>query len=296
MFLYVVFAIWFVFSWLISSVWGIFLLAVGLYVNATNLGWSEPLSFGQLLSWSAELPDEYRLGISSSLLTIVGFLIAFQVATRNWKDQMRASVQLEAATDIQSFFSSGSKLLTEVYIYANLLLESLQIVTVGQDIDRMNFEIDLVRSRTDKFLRKRDRLTKMAVDVHNLSSRHSVLLASQFRTAKNLARATDAFSAVAEHIWFPIPIVSSKELGAIDRFERAIDIEACQKYKDAYDENFDAISGLSGMVSGRLTAPITKFNVPFILNVMSSIPEIPTLLALHKKTKSNETRDGATDD
>lgn len=280
-------------NWLISSIFGILVLSIAVYLLVGRMSLTDPFNFPDLVDWFSRLSDSYRLALSSSLLTIVGFLIAFQTATTNWKNQMAASVALAAATDIQSFFSEGTRKLTSAKIFAELLLNSANTVPTMTSQDEINFQIDYVFSELPKFLAIRERLSEMSIEVHDLRGRYAQSLVRHWGALSKLDIAAEGLSSAANNIWFTVPVVKSDELGASDRFLRGIDKEECERFVQAYDEEIDKLSTLSGSISGSLQNPIFQFNFSTLYNFLVMAPDMPKIFrTLKAKNKAVSSRPG----
>ncbi len=95
-------ALEFIFRFLVGSLYGILILLIILYFALPYFTDIQPYSFDELLLFVMNLDPQYKVAILTSLITVVGFLIAFQTATTTWKQQMHTNLSLQAANDIDS--------------------------------------------------------------------------------------------------------------------------------------------------------------------------------------------------
>lgn len=65
---------------LVGTVWGVFLLSAVVYCVSWLGGDSKPLTLGQLILWIDGLPTESKTAVVTSLLTVLGFLVAFHMS------------------------------------------------------------------------------------------------------------------------------------------------------------------------------------------------------------------------
>jgi hypothetical protein len=109
-----------IFRFLIGNVFGLLITSVLLYFGTSIFGESKPFNFAQLILWIDGLPIDSKTSAVASVLTIVGFLIAFQTATASWKAEALANLKSHVAAEIEQFFSEASRLTSDAEIYVDL--------------------------------------------------------------------------------------------------------------------------------------------------------------------------------
>ncbi|MHC5791763.1 hypothetical protein ACYT6H_09220, partial [Streptococcus pyogenes] len=81
-----------------------------------------------------------KVAIASSLVTVVGFFIAYASATANWKSQLLANIKLQASSDLNSFFTEVNSLVTDLEIYAQDVVKSLDVIRDSSDDNEKMFQ------------------------------------------------------------------------------------------------------------------------------------------------------------
>ena len=93
--------------WLLGSIWGVLILSVVLYYLVQRLDWIDTFGFTDLALWFDSLPQASKSTIGAAMLTVVGFLIAFQLSYRNTTSRLlKNSVFLQPVDryrDVPSF-------------------------------------------------------------------------------------------------------------------------------------------------------------------------------------------------
>ena len=90
---------------LVGKLSGILVFSFLLYFSAPYIGLVQPYSAHELILWVHELPENYKTTAFSSILTIVGFLIAFSVGATQQRQQFISQMKIEVASDIEVFFN-----------------------------------------------------------------------------------------------------------------------------------------------------------------------------------------------
>jgi len=167
-----------IWKFLTETAWGILVVSVFMYFLIPHITSIVPLTPMQLIVWTSDLPAEYKISVFSSLLTVVGFIIAFHTATINWKQQMSAQLKAAVAGDIEEFFNEVSRLTRNTKLYAELLIEAVdQIQQDGVDNETV-FAIKYILSKTPEFIASRERLSFLSVEVYRILGKNSVALSS----------------------------------------------------------------------------------------------------------------------
>lgn len=273
------------FRWFNSSLSGLLILTILLYLYVDRFSQIDPLNGPELLAWTVSIPESIKIAVGSSLLTIIGFLIAFQSATKNWRDQMAATVALEASRDIHRFFTEASRNVTTIQIFAEQLVEFRTRALNAQNVNDVAFEIDFVNDTLSDFLQARARLKQMNIEVHDLLPRYSAVLASSRRSIADLVSATAAFTGIIQHMWFTVPVVRSTHPTALVSFVQAIDEGACNGYVKEAKKRYTAMTTLSGLVEGKLTSHLLRVNLSYFRHVWAVIAAFPHIQDMRRKYK-----------
>ncbi|MDL2044902.1 hypothetical protein MT371_25675, partial [Vibrio parahaemolyticus] len=90
-------------------------------------------SFEELMVWLDALSNEMKIAIVSSLVTVIGFLVAYASATSNWKSQLLANIKLQASGELNAFFTEVGSLVTDCEIYADETIEVSEQIRKSKD-------------------------------------------------------------------------------------------------------------------------------------------------------------------
>ena len=118
-----------------SKVDGIFILSILLYFFYSALGLEKPFSGPELILWLDQLPNNSKTAIFTSIITIIGFLVAFKIGSTNQKQQILSQMKIEASNDIEKFINNASRNASSVNIYAKYLIEIANYINNCTDDD-----------------------------------------------------------------------------------------------------------------------------------------------------------------
>ncbi|WP_126454822.1 hypothetical protein [Sulfuriflexus mobilis] len=253
---------------LVSKLYGILVLSLILYFSAPSIGLGQPYTAHELLIWLNELPENYKTTVSSSLLTIVGFLIAFSIGSAQQRKQFISQMKIEVASDIEAFFNEVSRVTTDIEIYAKYCLKVSSEINENTDQNSIDFHMYNILGETNKFLQKREILRAKSIEVHRFIGRYSIILASTWGALEQLEKATEAFNNIAATMWFPAPLINVTTENKQEIFIQQIDEEKLNQYIEAYKNNYGIMNSTTGGLRGRLIAPITGMNFSAIVSLL----------------------------
>ena len=253
---------------LVGNLFGIFILSLLLYHFAPALGLGQPLSAHELILWIDQLPETYKVTVFTSLLTIIGFLIAFSIGSAQQKQQFISQMKIEIASDIEEFFNEASRKSTDADIYARYLLEVASIINDGVDQNSIDYHMHNIIKETNKFTQIRELLMATSIEVHRFQGKYSIILASTWGVNKQLEKAIEAFTEITDAMWFSTPLINTDTKNKDTVFLRHVKTDECQKFITAYKNNYSIMNGTTGGLRGRLIAPITGMNLSFIISLL----------------------------
>lgn len=255
-----------IFRFLTANIYGIFLLLIGLYFIIPHFTIIKPFSPSELVLWSAEQPETMKALLLSSLMTIIGFVIAFQTATKNWKDQLVANLRVEASNDIDRTYSRLNELITSVQIYADTNLRILKkIENNAEEIEIFN-DIHFVLSQTEKFLSERQELSLLHSRAFQLYGRYSMILFASSNTFDQLEKVNDFVAQVAKKMWILVPQVDLNSPDYLNHYLTFVDEEKYNDLSVQCSKSHPYIAAVSGSVRGKLTAGIAEYNLSLLYN------------------------------
>ena len=258
-------SIWFFFT---ATIWGIFILSILLYSVIWIFGDTKPFTPTQLFLWIVDLPSEYKIAVLSSMLTVLGFLAAFHIATMSWKQQMHTELKAHVADEIEEFFNEVSRLITKSRLYAELVIETVNKIKDQQPTPEMLFAVRYVLDQTPHFRDTIDRLSVLSIQVHRILSKNSTILATAFGAIKKLRDATEAFGRIADAMWVQPPYIHPEEKNPLGVFLTQVNVDEYRRFIDCCENNFGLINAKSGGIRGQLLAPVVGLNLSFIATLI----------------------------
>lgn len=265
---------------------GIFFVALLSYFSFFSLADNKPLTPPELISWLANLPTDYKIAVTSSLITIMGFLIAFHAASVNWRQQMNAQIKIIIAGEIEEFFNEATGLLTDVDIFIKSAIAATTEIQKNGETQKTVFNVQYLLGNLPKFLAARDRLSSLTIKSHRLPSKHIAFLITVWGAEKSLQSAVNAFNETTDKMWVGIPHIDPNDPNLLQDFVDNVNVPDCLSYNAAYEKNFDFINGVSGSIRGQLLSPVAGFNLASLVGFINkrSINK-EAITKLHKSNK-----------
>ena len=250
-----------VLRFLVGTILGVFFLSALLYWAMWTTGEPKPFTLSQLVLWIDGIPSESKTAIVTSVLTVLGFLIAFHTATVNWKAEAVAHLKAKVADEIEAFFTEASRLTTDAEIYARSLVEAVNFFQSHGATTEAVFKIQRTVEKTSAFLAARDRLSAMSVEVHSIAGRHYSVLSTVWGAMKALEDCAAMFAQITQLMWVRVPIIQAELSNPIAQFVSQVNVTECVNFVDCCRANSGSISGATGGVRGALLAPLVGFNL-----------------------------------
>lgn len=253
-------------KYLVGTVYGAFLFSVLLYWAMSIAGESKPFTSDELLIWIDGLDNDTKTAIATSVITILGFLVAFHTATHNWKAQAVTNLKINIAAGIGLFYGEALGLVVDAKIHAQSLLDAANLIKTEGATTRAAFRVERALELNSRFLEKRERLSAMAVEVHSILGRDYSLLATIWGATKALEDCASAFSEITQKMWVPIPSIQANFPNPLEQFVRQVDVQQYSEFIECCERNYGFISSTMGGVRGSLLAPLIGLNLPGLLN------------------------------
>ncbi len=265
--LYIFITIGYLFRFLLVNIYGIFILSLAVYFNTKLLFNVEPYSFSELVDWLVSLSEAAKIAILSSSIPIIGFFIAYATATANWKSQIRENLKIQAAGEIEVFFTECSRSATNCKIYAEGLVQASKKIRNNCTKDEGIFLAHYHREQSLIFKQDRDRLATLNVEVHRISGKYGNLFLSLPGLKSTLDEAIEALEKISKASWIKIPFHINNDLSPVLTFTNQFDVEECRNLIKVVNTNYNSISSSSGNVQGRLMSSVLDVNLWFLLSL-----------------------------
>jgi hypothetical protein len=263
----------FVLRWLVQSVFGILCLSVALYWATWTFSETRPLTGMGLALWVDDLPTEAKAAALTIVMSVIGFLIAFHTASASWKAQARAKMQLDAAEEIEAFFNEFLTKAFQMQLIAKRLLRAVRRAKAEGVTPDTLFDLRYAFSSAASFRTLLDRLSVMASDMHRLRGRHGTMLMSIAGATEYLSDCIDASDKVVIATRIYIPIFSEEDASLFAAALR-VDEDAFSNFIETCLRYHGVIGALSGGVRGLLLAPMTNFNLAWLVNMNRLSPAV----------------------
>lgn len=256
-----------VLRFLVGTILGVFILSALFYWAMWITGEPKPFTLSQLVLWVDGLPSESKTAIVTSVLTVLGFLIAFHNATVNWKAEALAHLKAAVAGEIELFFNEAARLTTDAEIYARSLVEAVNFFQSHGATPDAIFKIQRTLEQTSAFLAKRDRLSAMSVEVHRIAGRHYSVLSTVWGATKALEDSASVFAQITQLMWIRVPNIQADLPNPIAQFVSQVNVAECVNFVDCCGRSYGFISGATGGVRGALLAPLVGFNLASLMSL-----------------------------
>lgn len=246
---------------LVASMLGLLFLSIAMWVVAPTMLDIEPWSPAQLIVFLSELPDNYKIAVTASLLTIGGFLVSFHVAAVNWRRQMQMQLRLEAANDIEGFFAEAMMNVSSLQISLGQAVDIYDEIIANPQSPHIRIRLEHWLEQCHELIAKRTRLSRMSIEVHRLSAKHHVVLSTVWGSATTLDRAIESFGRIAANMWVALPLGARGAPNATELFVRYVDRAAYSSFVTLCERESPVIHGFTGGVRGQLLAPIVGVTI-----------------------------------
>ncbi|MCU8395839.1 hypothetical protein M2G63_21090 [Vibrio vulnificus] len=253
---------------LLGNIYGVLLTLLTVRYFSEDLFGYPPFSYSELIDWIYSLSGEMKVAIVSSLVTVVGFLVAYASATSNWKSQLLANIKLQAWSELNAFFAEVGTLVTDCDIYASEVLEASEKIRKSKNNNEKLFLVSYQNSRGHEIDLKRKRLVAMSIQVHQFTGRYANLFTSMPSVQENFDVAAKALNEVTSKSWFNIPVAYPEDTDPVTTFLQQVNETQLLDYKSSVDKNRILLSFYPGSAGGQLQSGIVPINGVSLFNML----------------------------
>jgi hypothetical protein len=260
----------YLFKFLASNIYGFLVVSLMVYGYFLFLSDTQPLTFDQLILWSENLEVDHKIALLSSCLTILGFLIAFQIGSSNAKEEAKITMKLALANEIEAFIDECARLSVKINIYAAALLRLSESIRNRPNAETTLWEARQVVRESVAFFNIRTQLSERSIAIHRLLGRNYTLLSSHWGGIHQLTSCIEAFQEIARDMWFIIPALKEDDADIVTNAGRIIEAnrEAYERFKATFERNYNFMTGVAGMMRGTLLAAVVETNLPMVITVV----------------------------
>lgn len=239
---------------------GIFFLSWILYIGLPYFTSIEPWDLKQLVLWFDELGNDAKVGLASSLVTVLGFFIALHITMLSWRRQTSATMRMAAADAIDAVISEVNEILLRIALFTEAAAkETLSTRDQGLPPESVTM-LSVLSEQITEFRANRQRLLQLEQEVIALPPRHAIL----FLPLSGIEAALDAvaqnLSTVTQKVFVQAPTGGT---GHPDHRRHFFDLVDPVKYKELAEASItarDNIATIQGGIRGALWSPMLEIN------------------------------------
>jgi len=260
--------------YLMSSVGGTLILALLIYATVPILWGVQPWTPEKLLLWVDELPIEAKTGVFTSLLTVVGFLVAFHSATEAWKGQALGEIKLKIAAELEGFSNEAARLITDLEIHAKDSLRAVKSYRANGVTQETVHLTEWAIERSENFKVARQRLSTMGVEVNRIVGNNFSVLASLPGAANWMDQYVAALDLITEKMWIQIPLIPDGS-SRYAYFSDKVNVTAYENLIACCEEKASVMVGLIGGIKGALLQAVVSVNLHTYLALRKHKSKLP---------------------
>jgi hypothetical protein len=196
----------FIFKFLFGTLIGVLLISWGLYAALPYLTGTEPWVAGQLLVWIDNLGNDAKIGLVTSLITVLGFFIAAQTSMRSWQKQTAATMRMTAGDSIDQVITEINSIILRIQIFTETLANEVGRVRVQGFTAQNASVLSALSEDVVTFRVNRQRFLQLQQELIALPSRYAMLLLPLIGTSPTLHAIAEQVRAVAEKVWVAAPV------------------------------------------------------------------------------------------
>lgn len=235
---------------------GLLTVSVLAYLWCWNNLAVKPLTPGELVLWFSNLEVEAQTGIATALITVIGFVIAFQTSNAAWIRQTRISVQLSISDEIEIFFQDVADSVIDAEIWVESFVDAVVLLRDKQGDPRIAMDrLKRLLDEKQTFLEARRNIVRRSRDVHRILGKHMLFLVQFPGATQSIDDCAEALGEIAHASWLQVPEELPVNWTAVDP-NLYINIPKWSEFVSVCDYNFNRIGGLAGGVRGQLRRPL----------------------------------------
>ena len=260
-----------------ATLWGTLIALVLIYAALTQWGSTRPLTAGELGDWISQLDPSATATLLATILTILGFLVAFRSAHSAWKREQLGTLRLAAAEEVHVFFQETSDALIDMELYVDQLLDLKRDIDEGAELEQLQASARWVNTQSQPFLAARWVIREKSVKVHALRAKHELVVSGRRFASSMLGRAVSEMEVLTSAIWFPTPPVTDDEISIL-KFIANFDGIAWRNFKATAVGARYRILVASGGVRGALLSEFLQPNISILKRMRTMGRAIPEMV------------------
>jgi hypothetical protein len=270
---------------LFGTIFGFFIISLITYNVSPHLFDVEPYGFGEMIIWFYELDSGFKTSITTSLVTITGFLIAFQAAQSSWKKQQMISMRLRAAEEYSNIFEALDECFTNLVSYSYDIKETHSLIESSSDDIEIDLEIENILNTVNIFKKNRDDFIFHSNKLYVLNSKFSAEILSIFKAEAQLEKISALVNSLINYLYPELPIIDHKNPELVANFTKQIKIKQWEEMDDRLNEARILIIISSKVITVSLKSPLFAESFSAIYSLFRHRANLPIIFESieHKK-------------
>ena len=255
---------------LLGTLTGLLITSLAIYIAAPDLLGVQPLPPERLLLWFDELGSEAKVGLASSLVTVLGFFIALQTTMHSWRKQTAASLRIAAADSIDRVITETNALILKIQVFTEALAREVARVRSEREPLQSAAVLSPLSDDVLKFRANRQHLLELEQEVLALPGRYAVLFLPLSRVPNSLEAIGDRVAEVSSKVWVAMPAGGTHHPDHRRFLVEQVDPKMVAELAQVCEAAHSSIATLNGGVRGALLSPMLELNaLTFIRTVRS---------------------------
>lgn len=250
----------FVLKLLFGTLLGVLLVSLALYASLPHLMGTEPWGGAQLAVWFDELGIEAKVGLASSLVTVLGFFIALQTTMHSWQRQTAATMRMAAADSIDRVITEVSGIILQVQLFTEATANEVARVREGMIPPEAAPMLSPLSEDVLTFRANRQRLLQLQQELLALPARYAVLFLPLSGMQAALEAVGEQVSVVTKKIWVGAPAGGTEHPEHRRQLVEFADPAKYMELSRACEVAHEEIAGLQGGLRGALFSPLLELN------------------------------------
>ena len=241
----------YIWTFIVSSIYGFFLFSACVYLLSEFLFGVEAYGFSEMVAWFSATPTEVKTAILTSSVTVLGFLMAFATAAYSWKSQIRAQLKLQASEELGNYFVKFSSIVNEFISHVDQVVDVYKQVEESPHGGAM-FMVRHVRSNGVSAIEKRMLISKLSLDIYSLDSRYSRVIQFLPGLEGRMSDSIQAIKNITADMWIQIPIELGSNNDELQSYVEQVDSEECRDFIRMAKSNLSVLAASQGAIRGAL--------------------------------------------
>ncbi len=239
---------------------GLLLTSAAVYSATPFFTTVQPWSLAQLIMWFDDLGVEAKVGIASSMVTVLGFFVALQTTMHSWQKQTTASMRIAAADSIDRVVGEIDGIILKMWMFSEALAREVSRVRAeGLSPGAVSILSPLSEDLAE-FRVQRQRLLQLEQELLALPARYALLFVPLSDVPSALDSIAHEVATVTKRVWAPAPAGGTESPDHRRVLVQSVDTAKFADLARACESAHKAIAGHHGAARGVLLGPVFEMN------------------------------------